>query len=32
MKEKKDMEHWVLYTNHEPWDTTSETKDVPYGD
>lgn len=26
------MEHWVLYTNNESWDTTSKTKDVPYGD
>ena len=26
------MEHWVLYTNGESWNTTTKTKDVLYGD
>ena len=26
------MEHWVLYTINESWNTTSKTKDVRYGD
>ena len=26
------MEHRVLYTNNEPWSTTSKTNDVLYGD
>ena len=26
------MEHWVLYTNNESWNTTSKTNDVMYGD
>ena len=26
------MEHWVLYTNNESWNTTSKTNDGLYGD
>ena len=26
------IERWVLYANNESWNTTSETKDVLYGD
>jgi len=26
------MEHWVLYANHESWNTTPKTNDVMYGD
>jgi len=26
------MEHWVLYANNEPWNTTSKNNDVMYGD
>ena len=26
------MEHWVLYTNYESWNTTSKTNDILYGD
>ena len=33
IKEGTDcMEHWVLYTNNESWDTTSKTNNVLYGD
>ena len=26
------MEHWVLYTNNESWNTTSKTNDILYDD
>ena len=26
------MEHWVLCVNNDPWNTTSKTNDVLYGD
>ena len=26
------IEHWVLYSNNESWNTTTKTKDVLYGE